>query len=183
MQTLLWNEDLSVFVSYDFRTKKQVPVITSGSFLSAFGRVATKAQAKKMAALILSWRQGDVQYLVPSTAPSDPLFNPIKYWLGPVWPHVNLMIAEGLKDSGELVAAKAVVEDSLALIETYGLKEYYHPLSETGHEPRGLGAGDFGFTSAVYPRFLTLAVELGVRQAQPDPSTYRSIYRYVQQSL
>ena len=183
MQKYLWNEALGTFVSYDFLANKQVPVVTSGSFLAMYGRVATTAQAKRMADMLKSWRGPKVRYLVPSTAPDHALFNPVKYWLGPVWPHVNLMIAEGLKDAGQKAAAQAVTKDTLALLETSGLKEYYHPLDDTGHEPRGLGAGDFGFTSAVYPRLLNLAVELGVRKTQPDRSTYQSLFRFVKESL
>lgn len=183
MQKLLWNEALGAFVSYDFRAKKQVQVITSGSFLAMYGRVASREQAVRMTRKLRDWRGDKVQYLVPSTSPDDPLFNPVKYWLGPVWPHVNLMIAEGLLDSDETEMAARVVADTLALLEQNGLKEYYHPLLDTGHEARGLGAGDFGFTSAVYPRLLDLAVRLGVRSYQPSATTYEALFRYVQESL
>ena len=87
-----------------------------------FGRVSDSKQSKKMAAMLKSWRGQHVRYLVPSTAPKDALFNPVKYWLGPVWPHVNLMIAEGLFDCGEKETAGLVVKDTLALLEGSGSK-------------------------------------------------------------
>ena len=146
-----------------------------------------------MAALLLDWRRtGKVRYLVPSTAPGDPRFDPRRYWLGPVWPHVNWMIAEGLKSVGQSAAARQVVADTLELLEGHGLKEYYNPTASAattgagaGREERGLGAGDFGFSSAAYPQLLELARELQVQRspAAMQPETYAAIYRYVKMSL
>ena len=93
------------------------------------------------------------------------------------------MIAEGLFDCGEKETAGLVVKDTLALLEGSGLKEYYHPLNDTGHEPRGLGAGDFGFTSAVYPRLLDLAARTGVRTNPPSVDAYRRIFQFIKKSL
>ena len=41
-----------------------------------------------------------VRYLVPSTDPDDPRFEPVRYWRGPVWAVVNWMISDGLAQAG-----------------------------------------------------------------------------------
>ena len=102
------------------------------------------------------------------------------------------MIAEGLKSVGQSAAARQVVADTLELLEGHGLKEYYNPTASAattgagaGREERGLGAGDFGFSSAAYPQLLELARELQVQRspAAMQPETYAAIYRYVKMSL
>ena len=191
IERLLWNDALGAFVSYDFVAKQQVPIVTSGSFLSFFARVGTSVQHGQMAGLLLEWRRsGKVRYLVPSTAPGHSLFDPVKYWLGPVWPHVNFMIAEGLHSVGQTTAAQQVVADTLELLEKHGLKEYYNPLENAGESEghrRGLGAGDFGFSCATYPGLLELARELGLRQhgtgAHGGAYTMAMMYEYVKTSV
>lgn len=188
IERLLWNEEMSSFVSYDFVARKQVSIVTSGSFLAFYARVGTSTQQSKMAAILMEWCQsGKVQYLVPSTTPDHALFDPVKYWLGPVWPHVNKMIAEGLQAVGQTAAARQVVSDSLELLENHGLKEYYNPLKSTGQDSndikRGLGAGDFGFSSAVYPSFLELARQLDLRGDGIASGDYLALYDYVKSSM
>ena len=187
MERLLWNQDLGVYVSYDFVAQAQVPVVTSGSFLAFYGLCGDAAKRSRMATRLEDWQvEKKVCYLVPSTSPEDTLFNPVKYWLGPVWPHVNTMIAQGLHACGQSDTAKRVVSDTLELLEQYGLKEYYNPLEdEKCTSPRGLGAGDFGFSSAVYPQLLEMAHELGIKRrlATPSSSQYAAMYEFVKKSL
>ena len=42
-----------------------------------------------------------VRFLVPSTDPGAPGFEPLRYWRGPVWAMMNWMIADGLDWAGE----------------------------------------------------------------------------------
>ena len=178
---------MSSFVSYDFVARKQVSIVTSGSFPRILRPSWDEHPAEQMAAILMEWCQsGKVQYLVPSTTPDHALFDPVKYWLGPVWPHVNKMIAEGLQAVGQTAAARQVVSDSLELLENHGLKEYYNPLKSTGQESdikRGLGAGDFGFSSAVYPSFLELARQLDLRGDGIASGDYLALYDYVKSSM
>ena len=188
IEDLLWNEERGVYVSYDFVAQAQVPVVTSGSFLALFGFCGDTARRAKMAHQLERWvEEKQVRYLVPSTSPEEELFNPTKYWLGPVWPHVNTMIAQGLHACGHSDTARRVVKDTLELLEEHGLKEYFNPLEtmERGQPGRGLGAGDFGFSSAVYPQLLEMAEQLDIQREQATPSSdqYAAAYAFVKCSL
>ena len=83
--------------------------------------------------------------LVPSTSPFDPNFEPQRYWRGPIWPHVNWMISEGLKDYGYNDLSQKIRMQTLELISKLGFHEYYHPLGLSG-----LGGSSFSWTAAIY---------------------------------
>ena len=82
--------------------------------------------------------------LVPSTAPHEPSYEPERYWRGPVWPHINWMICEGLSDYGFDDLSQQIRMQTLDLISKLGFYEYYHPLGESG-----LGGSSFSWTAAV----------------------------------
>ena len=95
-----------------------------------------------------------------------------------------MMIAEGLRATGHIKEAVAVLCDTIELIETAGLKEYYNPTTmEATAQARGLGAGNFGFTSAVYPRLLEMARDLGLRPEVPNQQAYSALYAFVSKSM
>ena len=82
--------------------------------------------------------------LVPSTAPHDPSYEPKRYWRGPVWPHINWMICEGLSGYGFDDLSQQIRMQTLELISKLGFHESYHPLGESG-----LGGSSFSWTAAV----------------------------------
>lgn len=75
-------------------------------------------------------------YPLPTTAPSDPAFDPIRYWRGPSWVNINWLLDECM--------GGALRGPTLALIESRGFWEYYHP--QTGE---GLGTDGFTWTAAL----------------------------------
>ena len=58
---------------------------------------------------------------------------------------MNYMIAIGLEDEGEYKIAKKIRNDTIKLIESYGMAEYFDP-----HTGVGLGGKDFSWTAAIY---------------------------------
>ena len=80
-----------------------------------------------------------------STRPASPSFDAPRYWRGPVWQHINLLVARGLREQGNADLAEHIRSDSLHLLEHAGFHEYFHP--ETGG---GLGGKDFSWTAATY---------------------------------
>jgi glycogen debranching enzyme len=90
-----------------------------------------------------------VKYLVPSQDPTDPRFEPKRYWRAPAWLVMNYMISDGLRAVGETAVADHIVKASLELITQSGFAEYYDPV--TG-EP--CGGGRFTWTAAMVIEFL-----------------------------
>ena len=140
----LWDGSRKVFVSFDLVADAPIPVATSAGFLPLYAHAASAEQAQAMAQTLSAWAHR-VQWLVPSTDPADPAFEPLRYWRGPIWAVVNWMIAYGFAAAGQPATAARILADTRALIEASGLSEYFDPA--TG---RGVGGADFSWTSAIY---------------------------------
>ena len=70
-------------------------------------------------------------------------FEPRRYWRGPIWGMMNMMIGEGLAEAGEHALARRIKRDTAAMV-SQGFREYFDPL--TGE---GLGGGHFSWTAAI----------------------------------
>lgn len=139
----LWHEASGLFRSRDARTGALVATSTSAGFLPLYADAATPAQAATMAATLHRWQQA-ARYLVPSTDPTSPAFEKLRYWRGPIWAVVNWLIADGFARAGHAPQAAAISDDTRALIGASGLAEYFDPL--TG---KGAGGAQFSWTAAI----------------------------------
>jgi glycogen debranching enzyme len=139
----LWNPARSIFQPLDLVTGGRIDVATSAGFLPLFAGAASKQQARGLADELLRWGER-ARYLVPSTDPREPGFEAKRYWRGPIWGIVNMMIADGLADHGEAALAARVRADTAALLRDGGFAEYFDPLSGDG-----LGGGTFSWTAAI----------------------------------
>ena len=140
----LWDDVRGLYVARDLIADAPVAAGTSAGFLPLFARHPAPARQAALAATLTRWA-GPVQFLVPSTDPADPRFEPVRYWRGPVWAIVNWMLADDLHWSGRPPLAARVLGDTRALIEQAGFSEYFDPATGAG-----AGGGDFSWTAAVY---------------------------------
>ncbi|GAA2107060.1 glucosylglycerate hydrolase [Actinomadura alba] len=65
----------------------------------------------------------------PSTSPSAPAFDPVRYWRGPQWPPMNWLLIWGLERCGEPDAAYRMREATLDQLADGVFAEYYHPFT------------------------------------------------------
>jgi hypothetical protein len=84
--------------------------------------------------------------LVPSTKPADACFEARRYWRGPVWHVVNVVIAEGFAGAGALSEADLIRSHMRADIAPSGFADYFDPTDGTG-----LGGTDVSWTAAMHP--------------------------------
>ena len=144
----LWSEAHGQYLCRDRVAGALVDSPSIGGLLAAFAPIPAE-RAARIAATIAAHH---ARYRVASHDPSDPRFQPKRYWRGPVWLVVNYMIADGLARAGQAEAAEAITRSSLDLIRTSGFAEYYDPQSG---EP--LGGGRFTWTAAMVLEFLAMA--------------------------
>ncbi len=139
----LWNGEAGLYQSLDLLGGERIPVCTSGGLLPLFARHPGPTRAARMAREIERWGQ-HVRYLVPSLCPSDPRFDPKRYWRGPVWAIINRMIAQGLEHYGEAALAARIREQTAELMWQSGFSEYYDPT-----DGGACGGSNFSWTAAM----------------------------------
>ena len=139
----LWSDELNWFVSRDLISGTPIQVRTSAGLLPLMSRVATSQQCHAMMQRLKSHLE-TVEIGIASTLPSEPSFEPRRYWRGPVWAIMNWLIAKGCEASGETDMAELIRNATRKLIAHHGFGEYFDPL--TGES---LGGDSFSWTAAI----------------------------------
>ncbi len=140
----LWFEEKSCFLSHDLLTATRLEEITTATVLPLFAGLPSAEQADAMGNLLRGWID-KTGYALSSTHPASKLFEPKRYWRGPVWLHINWMIADGLiaYDMPEL-AEELKNSSRRCLHHNAGFWEYFD--AERGS---GCGGEDFSWTAAI----------------------------------
>ncbi|MDJ0911570.1 MAG: trehalase family glycosidase [Woeseiaceae bacterium] len=139
----LWSEDDSCFLNYDDIADEPLPFRTTATLLPLFAGLATAEQADRMAALIEEWLSASA-FGIASTHPAEERYEPQRYWRGPVWLHINWMIADGLTQYGFHDLAADVRAATKKCVDASGFYEYFD--ADSG---KGCGGGSFSWTAAV----------------------------------
>jgi len=137
----LWNAGAGIYQSRDLIAGTLIDARTSAGLLPLWAGIANDRLAA-LGATLRRWSER-ARFLVPSTAPDDTRFEPRRYWRGPIWGMMNMMIGEGLAEAGEHALARRIKRDTAAMV-SQGFREYFDPL--TGE---GLGGGHFSWTAAI----------------------------------
>lgn len=139
----LWSRDRRCFLSYDTRGDKLLDVVTTATVLPLFAGLATDGQASLMLDLIDEWLDAATVGLA-STHPRSPLYEPKRYWRGPIWLHINWMIALGAEQYGRPDIARRLCDDAGRCVNEAGFWEYFDPEAVAG-----CGGDRFSWTAAV----------------------------------
>jgi len=143
----LWSAESGRYLARNRVTGKLIDSQSIGGLLPVFAPIPAArchAIAEHVQGLLKA-----LNYIVPSHDIGTAGYEPQRYWRGPVWLVTNYMIADGLRNAGELAVADRIAQSSLELITKSGFAEYYDP--KTG-EP--LGGGRFTWTAAMVIEFL-----------------------------
>lgn len=158
MNEKLWSDTEGGYLHYDLRNERLIPALTASSIAPLFGGIPDKKRANALLKTLLSPKfQGhnNENFLCPSFNTQDPRYNPVKYWRGPVWVHMNWLICQGLRRYGFNEAAETVKNDTLDLIKIYGFWEYYHPhRAEAQTNRQGCGGPNFSWPAAMVLEWL-----------------------------
>lgn len=134
---------------------KPVRVFGPEGWIPLWAGIATPAQARQVAAVMLDPARFATKFPFPTLDASHPAFSPIKgYWRGPVWMDQAWFAVEALERNG---FGKAAGEMRLRLLDNaVGLKqqapfhENYDPLTGNGYQSR-----NFSWSAAHYLLLLT----------------------------
>ena len=135
----LWNSELGSYDARDARKGGFAGCISNASVLCWYA--GTPADS-----MLTHYRRimGKVPHGFPSHDPDSPLFEPKRYWRGPIWAMMNMMIGEGLSEAG-LTEGEELRNATADLILKSGFAEYFDPTD-------GSAAGGvlFTWTAAVW---------------------------------
>jgi len=139
-----WNPELRAFTARDVRTGAFSNGFSSASALCFF---ANAGSAEQRAATLDHIRRikDRARFLLPSWDPDHALFQPKRYWCGPLWPQMNYVASRGLEEQGEYELAENVREDLASVIRSAGFFECFDPL--TGE---GCLGNSFSWTAALW---------------------------------
>ena len=134
----LWNASLG---SYDSRTVNGdfTGCVSNASYLCWYAGLNDERQLAKLRSAL-----GRTKFPVASHDPDSPHFDPVRYWRGPTWAFMNLLIGKGLAEHG-LSEAQTLRQATASMIRRSGFSEYNNPL--TGE---AAGGDSFAWTAAVW---------------------------------
>ncbi|WP_282078033.1 MGH1-like glycoside hydrolase domain-containing protein [Epibacterium ulvae] len=136
----LWNTELGSFDARNAATGEFANCMSNASFLCWYGGIDEAGQLEKLRASLTKTR-----FPVASHPTDSDRYDSCRYWRGPTWAFMNMMIGFGLEDCGHADLAQEVRTKTAELIETYGFAEYF---DSTSGAPAG---GDtFTWTAAVW---------------------------------
>ncbi len=135
----IWNPELGSFDGRDAHTGEWAGCVSNASFLNWYAGVPSDGQRAHLERVM-----DLVPYGVPSHDPSSDRFDSKRYWRGPTWAIMNMMIGLGLEDYGDPLGQR-VREATRELITRFGFAEYYDPTDGTP-----AGGKSFTWTAAVW---------------------------------
>jgi len=139
----LWCEQSEYFYCKNVLTNNLAKVKTSAALLTVYAGLTTDEQTRIINTATEDFIESS-QFSVASTHPKEEKYEPQRYWRGPIWLHINWMIAIGLKEAGFVTTADKIQDDTRDLVLKSGYYEYFNP--ETG---AGCGGKDFSWTAAI----------------------------------
>ncbi len=136
----LWNAKINAYDAINIRTGNFANSISAASFLCWYGGIENEKMLETFDRVTNA-----VKFSVPSHDPNSAKFEPLRYWRGPIWGVVNMMIGMGLSQMGHNKQAKKVHSDTVTLISKSGFTEYFDPI-----EGNPAGGKNFTWTAAIW---------------------------------
>ena len=138
-------------ISEDGKYKKLLVNRGKGTegYLPLWAKVSSKKNAEKVVNNILDPNKFNLKVPFPTASKDNPLFDPNKYWRGPVWLDQAIFGVEALENYGYKKEAKELtlklMDNAEGLLASETIRENYNPV--TGE---GLHAKNFSWSAAAY---------------------------------
>ena len=94
----LWDGPTGYFYGFDLRGSRPLDTPTVASFAPLLGDIASPEQALRLTSRLFAAEGFGAPVHVPSMPPLHPLFDPFRYWSGPIWPVTNWLVWKGLSE-------------------------------------------------------------------------------------
>lgn len=142
-----WSPAHRRFLHRDLVAGEELEAPTQAGFMPLLALDLPQALREAAVEEMRGWCRG-LRVAFPTTPPTDPAFEPRRYWRGPVWPIVNWLLALGLERNGAPDFAAFLRDSVSTALAAQGFVEYFDPL--TGE---GLGGQGFSWSAAAWLAF------------------------------
>ena len=122
-----------------------------GGFTAMYAGIPSAKRARTLHNYIETLANREEGFRVmPSFDPDHWIFDPKKYWKGPIWSQMNWLLCQGFRRYGFDGTANRVKWDFLDLVDKLGFHEYFDPRREVADAlDHGYGGDHFSWTAAV----------------------------------
>lgn len=135
----LWNDSINAFDSRDTKSGTWSGSVSNASFLCWYAGLDVKKMRKTLDTVM-----SNVEYGIPSLDPGNPKFDGKRYWRGPVWGIMNMLIALGM-DEMKMPQGQELRRSTADLIARHGFSEYFDP-----RDGSPAGGQSFTWTAAIW---------------------------------
>lgn len=145
----LWHEEAGLYFDYDLRAGTSLRDNNCATFIPLFAGLCSEDVARRLLQEHLLNPEEyapdkQTRYFLPSVAKNNPLWEPRRYWRGPIWIIINWMVLHGLRRYGYDELAAQIRRHTLELVSEQGFYEYYDPRDGTG-----AGSPHFSWSAAL----------------------------------
>jgi len=135
----LWNEELGSYDSRDARSGRWSNSISNASFLCWYAGIDSIKMRERLKDIMNGMRFG-----IPSFDPRHEKFDAKRYWRGPVWAIMNMLISVGMEEMS-LSEGRELRKTTAELIAEHGFSEYFDP-----RDGSPAGGRNFTWTAAIW---------------------------------
>ena len=135
----LWNPAIRAYDARNALDGQFSGTLSNASFLAWYGGIDRPGLRDTLATVLAETPHG-----LPSLSARDPRFDPRRYWRGPVWGILNMLVGTGLSAFGH-PEGDALRAATARLIAAHGFAEYFDP-----RDGAPAGGGSFTWTAAVW---------------------------------
>jgi len=140
----LWNPNIQSYDARDVRSGEWSACVSNASFLCWYGGLRDNRMLRHLERIKKS-----TPYWIPSHDPESDRFDPRRYWRGPIWAFMNMLIGIGLAEASLAREAEAIRRVTANLVKGSGFSEYFNPLDGSS-----AGGTDFTWTAAAWLAWL-----------------------------
>lgn len=142
-----WDQKDKIFYPLYSKNEKKAKVKTIASLMPLFLDGIKGVQLRAVLKHLLNPQEFWTSYPVPTVAADEPYFTPEEIpfykgkliWRGPTWVNTNWFLVKGLRKHGYDEIADQIVGKMQKMIEKYGFREYYNPVTGVGYRRDNFG--------------------------------------------
>jgi hypothetical protein len=146
-----WDPDAQSYFDYDVVGGGRLIVPTPAGIAATIAGLMPADRALKMWETYVA--EGPDLRPAWTLSPRHPAFDPVRYWRGPIWVHLNWLIALGLSTAGLTAEAAVLRRSTVELVSESGFHEHYSPIDGVGG-----GAPSFSWSAALTLDFLRTGI-------------------------